>query len=183
MMVGWMAVLLYRKMKATEQVTKEILSTLYCWELASQPVAMCDKAATDFLNLWGFPNCVGSIDGKHMKIVCPRTHRKNALPAPKALPAKIAATPLILVGDEGFALASYMMRPYARASLGADPRKKLFNSSLSRARRVVENAFGIMAMKWQNFGRAIHCKEETIDTIIQAACCLNNFILQEKKNN
>lgn len=30
-----------------------------------------EKVATDYNNRWGFPNCIGSIDGKHCQIKCP----------------------------------------------------------------------------------------------------------------
>lgn len=29
------------------------------------------RHATNFFNKWNFPNCIGAIDGKHIRIQCP----------------------------------------------------------------------------------------------------------------
>jgi len=30
------------------------------------------KIAEDFYNIWNFPNCIGAIDGKHIRVLCPK---------------------------------------------------------------------------------------------------------------
>jgi len=47
------------------------------------------------------------------------------------------------------------MRPYPKVGIINNARKKQFNAHLSQARHVFENAFGILAMKWRVFLRAI----------------------------
>uniref|UniRef100_A0A1Y1MM44 DDE Tnp4 domain-containing protein n=2 Tax=Photinus pyralis TaxID=7054 RepID=A0A1Y1MM44_PHOPY len=64
------------------------------------------------------------------------------IPRGKKLPGSDVDLPMIIVGDEGFPLKTYLMRPYPGANL--DNEKKIFNYRLSRARRVSENAFGIL---------------------------------------
>lgn len=72
----------------------------------------------------------------------PVTGRVN-LPNPQVLPGAEDGSecPYMIVGDEGFPLKPYLMRPYAGRSLDCD-RKKIFNYRLSRCRRVIENCFG-----------------------------------------
>ena len=84
----------------------------------------------------------------------------------------------VLIGDEGFALQTYLMRPFPRAAMANDARKKKFNKQLSRARRVVENAFGILAQKWRVFFRPIETDAETAERVVKAACCLHSYILR-----
>ena len=48
-----------------------------------------------------------------------------------------------MVGDDAFALKPWMMKPYP--SRGLTYKERIFNYRLSRARRAVENAFGILA--------------------------------------
>ncbi|KYN06774.1 hypothetical protein ALC62_02274 [Cyphomyrmex costatus] len=47
-----------------------------------------------------------------------------------------------------------MMRPYPR-SRKLDIGKKVFNYRLSRARRIVESAFGILVARWRIYRRSI----------------------------
>jgi hypothetical protein len=57
--------------------------------------------------------------------------------------------PYVAVGDEAFPLKTYLLRPYSKHHHGVDESKKIYNYRLSRARRVVENAFGILASRWR----------------------------------
>lgn len=63
-------------------------------------------------------------------------------PPPENLPGTVNPVPYFIVGDEAFPLKPNLMRPYPSAQVRGDFDKRRLNYRLSRARRVVENAFG-----------------------------------------
>lgn len=72
------------------------------------------------------------------------------------------------------------MRPYSGRYLGE--RKNTFNYRLSRARRTIENTFGILAKKWGIYNRPISAIPENINKYIWATVCLHNFLRNEEGN-
>jgi DDE superfamily endonuclease len=85
------------------------------------------------------------------------------------------ACPFVMVGNEAFPLNPYLMRPFSRNSLTGKA-EKIFNYRLSRARRIVENAFGILTARWRIFRKPIDLHPDTVDSIVLAACCLHNML-------
>lgn len=190
------------------------------------------KISDNYFQKWNFPNCIGAIDGKHVRVKCPghtgskfynykhffsillqavadadckliavdigavgrqsdggnfRTSSlynlletgKLDVPPDTELPGSVCKIPFVLVGDEGYPLLPYLMRPYPARNL--DNRQRIFNYRLSRARRSVECAFGIMSSKWRILHKCIETNEENAVKIIKAICILHNFVLDNER--
>lgn len=52
----------------------------------------------------------------------------------------------------------------------------LIKFRLSRARRCIENTFGIMVSRWRIYKSVIIASEDTINGIIKATVVLHNFV-------
>ncbi|XP_044151430.1 protein ALP1-like [Bufo gargarizans] len=193
-----------------------------------QWISIADK----FYEVTQFPNCIGAVDGKHVRLLKPprsgssffnykkyfsvilmaivdanykfvavdigafgRTNDsrvfKNSnmgkrlysgnfgIPEPRPLPGTTnPALPFVLVGDEAFQMCGNLLKPYA--SRGLDYRKRVFNYRLTRARRMVECAFGILTAKWRIFTRPIQLKTDTVDDVIKACVVLHNYVLTKE---
>lgn len=181
-----------------------------------------------FYKKTNFPNCVGAIDGKHVRIKSPSHSGSNYynykkyfsivlmavadanccfttinvgdygkesdnsifrkstlgqkffrndlnLPEDKNLPSYTnEPQPFVFVGDEAFGLHRNMMRPYPNRNL--DRNKRIFNYRLSRARRCVECAFGILTNKWRVFHSSMQVNPDFAIDIVKATCVLHNFV-------
>ncbi|XP_057654265.1 putative nuclease HARBI1 [Diorhabda carinulata] len=100
------------------------------------------------------------------------------LPPDKCLPNRIKPVPYVMLGDEAFALSKNLLKPFPR-SRPLNAKQKVFNYRLCRARRVVENAFGILTSRFRIFRKPICLKVETIDKIVLTACVSHNFLKKQ----
>jgi len=106
--------------------------------------------------------------------------KKLNLPPPKQLPNSQQEFPFVFVGDEAFALHENLLKPYPQKTL--TPIRHEFNKKLSRARVVVENAFGILVKRFGVFQQAIKLDPKKAEVITLAACVLHNFLSKENKD-
>lgn len=174
---------------------------------------------------WNFPNCLGAVDGKHVRITPPKRSgaffrnykgydsmvllaivdsKYNFLMADFGTNGRISDGGVIentkfydklisgelniprrrvignrelnyvFVGDEAFSLRTDFMKPFNFRELSSE--KRIFNYRLSRTRRVVENAFGILASRFRIFHTAINLKLKSIEKVVMASVILHNFL-------
>nr|CAH7734519.1 unnamed protein product [Callosobruchus chinensis] len=84
----------------------------------------------------------------------------------------------VFIADEAYPLKENLMKPYSGKTL--NPSQENFNKRLSRARKTVECAFGILFAKWRIISSVIETGETTADIIIKAICILHNIIIEKE---
>lgn len=82
--------------------------------------------------------------------------------------------PYVFIADEAFTLRCDLLKPFSQRELNYE--RRIFNYRLSRARRIIENVFGILVTRFRIFHTDINLKVETIETIVLCCCILHNFL-------
>jgi hypothetical protein len=104
------------------------------------------------------------LDGKQLQV-----------PEDEPLNGRQKNMPYVIVADEAFPLKSYIMKPFSgRTTDGIE--KRTFNYRLSRARRVVENSFGILANRFRVFLSPTPLRPKKVELLVLTCCVLHNFI-------
>ena len=93
------------------------------------------------------------------------------LPAADPLPNDDRPTPYYILEDDAFGLRTYMVKPYAQRQM--TKKQRIFNNQLSRGRRVVENAFCILAQRWQVLLTTMQHDPSTIASIVETSVILH----------
>nr|CAI5825640.1 unnamed protein product [Callosobruchus analis] len=190
--------------------------------------------AKQFNDVWNFPNCVGSVDGKHVVLQAPINTGseffnykstfsivlmavvdadycftfadvgcqgrisdggviKNTsfykklqgnelhLPSDNALPNTEKVLPYVFVADDAFPLEEHIMKPYP-GSHQEDSIERIFNYRLSRARRVVENAFGILSVVFRVLRKPMLLEPHKAAKVVLACIYLHNYLRRSKSS-
>lgn len=97
------------------------------------------------------------------------------LPPSSHIEGIVTDMPFVILADDAYQLKTYIMKPYSRRNLSHE--EKIFNYRLSRARRCVECAFGIMTAKWRLLGKCIEINVGKAERIVKCICLLHNIII------
>ena len=102
--------------------------------------------------------------------------KKNPLGLPQPRPLQPGGEPLpyYMISDDAFRLSEHVIKPFKGLHLSRQER--IFNYRLSRARRVVENAFGILTARFRLLRRAVEVQGPNINCVVMAACLLHNYM-------
>ena len=106
--------------------------------------------------------------------------KELGLPQRKPLPGfpEAGLLPHCFIGDEAFPLSVDLMRPYPRGQRGIklSEDQLVFNYRLSRARRIVECAFGILVQRFRVFDRRMYLSAENATIVTKACTVLHNYL-------
>ena len=104
--------------------------------------------------------------------------RKMNIPEPSNLDGfEGGKLPYSLVGDEIFPLQEWLIKPYSKSALTCEI-KRIFNYRQSRARSVIENAFGILVSRGRIFRQPIEASPEKVEKFTLGAIALHNYLRQ-----
>ena len=81
----------------------------------------------------------------------------------RSLPGGDKALPFVIVADDAFPLKTYLIMSYTHRQLTI--KQQNFNYQLSPARRVVGNAFEILASKFRLFLTTINLSPDNIENL------------------
>lgn len=90
--------------------------------------------------------------------------------------------PFYFVADGAFPFTERIMKPITTRR-PTTHEERIFNYRLSRARRVVENSFGILSSKWQCLSRCMFCGPNRAQKIVAACVVLHNLMLSESRDS
>ena len=86
-----------------------------------------------------------------------------------------------ILADDAFALKKWLVKPYSRRRLTRQER--IANYRISRARRVVENAFGILAARLKVLLTTIELPPETLRDVVMTCVVLHNILGSQYQNH
>ena len=96
------------------------------------------------------------------------------IPPNEPLPNDDIPLPYAIIADDAFPLKDWLLKPYPHRHM--NPRQRIFNYRLSRGRRVVENAFGLLGNRWRVLTKTIDITPERAELVVLAACSLHNLM-------
>lgn len=105
------------------------------------------------------------------------------IPSPIILQAPYTVeVPYFILGDKAFALNEYTLKPF-EGTPERGSAERIFNYRLSRARRVVENAFGILSSVYRVLRKPLLLEPEKATKVVLATICLYNYLRRDENSS
>ena len=98
----------------------------------------------------------------------------DGFPDPAPITQGSRDVPYFILADDAFALKTWLMKPYGRRMLTREER--IANYRISRGRRVVENAFGILVSRFRVMMTTIELPPETVRDVVMTCVVLHNIL-------
>lgn len=103
------------------------------------------------------------------------------LPEPEPLPGRETRVPYVFLADDAFPLTENICKPYS-TDLNIGSPKRVCNYRISRARRVVENTFGLLASVFRILHKTIDLHVENTKKVVLACAYLHNFLRRSSQS-
>jgi len=101
--------------------------------------------------------------------------KTSCLPQPVPLNGREKSVPYFFIGDAAFPLSENLMKVYP----GQHPKgskERIFNYRICRARRVVENIFGLASSVFRVLCKRMLLEPEKAQLVAMTIACLHNFL-------
>ncbi|XP_017468666.1 PREDICTED: uncharacterized protein LOC108360756 isoform X1 [Rhagoletis zephyria] len=119
----------------------------------------------------GRANDAGVLQQSRLKEILEKKHLPKS-----SLIGRGRNVPYVVVEDDAFPLQKHTMKPYPYHT--KNKKKQIFNLRLSRARHVVEHAFGTLSNRFRVFLTTMNLKVDTVEKVTLACIAIHNFLLQ-----
>lgn len=217
--------------KIVRETCEKIYEKMSCKHLRVPSKEEFLVIAENYEKMWNFPNCLGSLDGKHIRIRCPKqsgsmyfnyklfysivlqavadahcrflfidvgaygkqsdggvfaasslskfVSDERNFPQDRVIEGLNVPMPYCFLCDDAYPLKPNLMKPFS--GMGLNPLQDIYNGRLSRARRCVECAFGILVNKWRVLLKSIETTDEhAAENIVKCATVLHNVVIDEE---
>lgn len=109
---------------------------------------------------------------------------QNTIELPEDTQILSKKMPYVFLADDAFPLTDRVLKPFSPPrNQPLTEQERIFNYRLSRARRCVENAFGVLTTKFICLSRALFCKPDRAQKIVAACCILHNHFLKNSRQS